>query len=146
MRKAIYLSIFLWFVRRLLRKTLVPARKLRKATAVGVRKYPCHINVYQLADGTDGTQFVPRFYRVGERLELDGMTSNSVDRYLQAEFGKAWLELGDWSVGIANDDTADGSWTALTDRIPAGKRDAYCRLCSRMISCVDSLLKRAGDA
>lgn len=126
MKIAVYLSIFLYFLRRLFRRVLAPARKLRRKPD---SKYPCHINLFQ----TDSMGRLGRFYHVGPVLMLDERTRSAAEDYLEKNYGKVFSELGDWIVGIGTDDEDDGSFQDLLGQVPEEDRVLFKRECWKMI-------------
>lgn len=134
-----YLAIFIYFLRRLFRRVLVPARKARRKPG---SKYPCHINLFQI----DGMWRLGRFYHVGPVLMLNERTRSAAEDYLEKNYGKVFSELGDWITGIGTDDEDDGYFHELLDLVPDKERDRFLHLCQSMVFDVRKLISRMDNA
>ena len=139
MRFAIYLAIFLYFLRRLFRRVLAPARKLRRKPG---RKYPCHINLCKI----DEMGRLGRFYHVGPELMLNERTRSAAEDYLEKNYGKVFSEMGDWITGIGTDDEDDGSFQDLLGQVPEEDRVLFKRECRKMIYAVQKVISGMDNA
>ena len=139
MKVAVYLSIFLYFLRRLFRRVLAPARKLRRKPD---SKYPCHINLFKI----DSMWRLGRFYHVGPVLMLNERTRSAAEDYLDKNYGKAFSEMGDWITGIGTDDADDGSFQDLLEQVPEEDRVLFRRECWKMIYAVKEVISGMDNA
>ena len=128
-----YLAIFIYFLRRLFRRVLVPARKSRRKPG---SKYPCHINLFQI----DSMGRLGRFYHVGPELMLNERTRSAAEDYLEKNYGKVFSELGDWITGIGTDDEADGSFQDLLEQVPEEDRILFKQECRKMVFAVKKVI------
>ena len=139
MRIAVYLAIFIYFLRRLFRRVLAPARKLRRKPG---SKYPCHINLFKIDDmGRLG-----RFYHVGQALMLNERTRSAAEDYLEKNYGKVFAEMGDWITGIGTDDEDDGRFQDLLGQVPEEDRVLFKRECWKMIYDIKKVISGMDNA
>ena len=140
MRTAVYLAIFLYFLRRLFRRLLTPPVKFPGKPG---KKHPHHMNVYRL---DEECRVCGKFYRIGGPLLIDDRTCAAAEQMLEKDFSREWDILGGWTVGIGTDFSSDGTWRELTAKIPEKDRARYFKLCAKMINAVDTVIERCENA
>jgi len=135
----VYLSIILYFLRRLFRRVMAPARKARLNPG---KKYPCHINLFKIDDmGRLG-----RFYHVGSELMLNERLRSAAEEYLEKHYDRVFADNGGWTTGIGTDDADDGSFQELLDTMSVEQSAKFYKMCRTMVFDLKKFLARMENA